>query len=157
MKITVTPRLLQIDGARIIFRNFAGRPSDYNAAGDRNFAVVIPDQDIADALIAEGYNVKIRAPRDADDAPLMHLPVKVGFNSYGPNVYLISGNNRRQLFEEDVEMLDKIDILNVDMDLRPHDWSRSGRSGRTAWLQTIEVTQRLDRFAARYAGEESEE
>lgn len=155
MHITFAPRgILQIDDARIIYRNFEGRGDKYNRAGDRNFAVVIPNQDIADALINEGWNVKIKPARDEGDAPFMYLPVKVKFNDRGPVVYLKSGKNLTKLDEESVDCIDNIDILSVDLDVRPFDWDVNGKQGRTAYLQSIQVTQEIDRFAARYAEEE---
>ena len=45
--------MLQIDDARIIFRNFEGREDKYDRKGDRNFALVIPNQEIADQLMEE--------------------------------------------------------------------------------------------------------
>lgn len=151
MKITFAPRgILQIDDARIIYRNFSGAPSKYNREGDRNFAVVIPDQDIADALVNEGWNVKIKPPRDEDDAPFMYLPVKVKFNDRGPTVYLKTGDRVNTLDEESVGILDNVDILGVDLDVRPYDWEVNDKTGRTAYLQSIHVTQKVDRFAARY-------
>ena len=158
MHITFAPRgILQIDDARIIYRNFSGAPSKFNREGDRNFAVIIPDQETADDLIREGWNVKIKPPRDDDDSPFMYLPVKIKFNDRGPSVYLKSGRNRTKLDEEDVCCLDNVDILSVDLDIRPYDWEVNGKEGRTAYLQSILVTQEVDRFAERFAAEESPE
>lgn len=155
MKITFAPRgILQIDEANIIFRNFSGAPSKFNREGDRNFAVRIFDPELADALIAEGWNVKIRPPREDGDEPYMYLPVKIKFNDRGPNVYLMSGKARNKLTEDTIGCLDDIDIANVDLDIRPYDWEVSGKNGRAAYLQSMEVTQEVDRFAERYAEEE---
>ena len=152
MIITYAPRdILQIDNARLIYRNFAGAGSKFNREGDRNFAIIIEDQETANKLAELGWNVKIKPPRDADDEPFMFLPVKVKFNDRGPNVYLISGDNRVTLDEDSVECLDDVDILNVDLDIRPYDWEVNGKSGRTAYLQSICVTQEVDRFAAMVA------
>lgn len=159
MEITFAPRgILQIDDARIIYRNFSGAASKFNREGDRNFAVIIPNQELADKLINEGWNVKIKPPRDEDDEPFMYLPVKVKFNDRGPNVYLITGNKKNQLDEESISCLDDVDILSVDLDIRPYDWviqegTPNEKSGRSAYLQSIAVVQELDRFAERYSEE----
>ncbi len=152
MEITFAPRgILQIDDARIVYRNFSGAPSKFNREGDRNFAVVIETQEQADALIEEGWNVKIKAPRDEGEDPFIYLPVKIKFNDRGPSVYLRSGKAMRKLGEDTVDVLDNVDILSVSMDLRPYDWEVNGKSGRTAYLQSINVTQEVDRFADMYA------
>ena len=152
MNICFAPKnILQIDDARIIFKNFEGRGDKFNREGDRNFSLLIEDPNTADALQREGWNVKIKEGRDEDDGPFMRLPVKVKFTDYGPNVYLISGGRRVELDEESIGMLDQIEIESVDMDLRPYDWDVNGRTGRTAYLQSMQVVQRVDRFAARYA------
>lgn len=151
MKITFAPRnILQIDDARIIYRNFAGEASQFNRAGDRNFSVLIEDEQIANELRDHGWNVKIKQAREEGDTPFMHLPVKVKFNDRGPSVYLVSGNNRVRLDEETIGMLDNIDILGVDLDIRPFDWEVNGKAGRAAYLQSICVTQDIDRFAQRF-------
>lgn len=152
MNITFAPRnILQIDDAKIIYRNFAGAGSKFNREGDRNFAVLIEDEAVAEQLTNEGWNVKIKPPRDEEDSPFMYLPVKVKFNDRGPSVYLKSGNaTPTRLDEESVACLDEIDILGVDLDIRPFDWEVNGKTGRTAYLQSIYVTQEVDRFASRF-------
>lgn len=155
MNITFAPRgIVQIDDARICFRNFSGRPDKYNREGDRNFAVIIDDQEVADALIEQGWNVKIRPPREEGDDPFMYLAVKVKFNDRGPNVYLKTGRATNRLDEESIDCLDNVDILGVDLDIRPYDWEVNGKTGRTAYLQSICVTQDTDRFASRFDEDE---
>ena len=155
MELTFAPRgILQIDDARIVFRNFRGEGGPYNREGDRNFALVIPTEEIADELVAEGWNVKKKDPREEGDDPFIFLPVKIKFNDRGPHVYLKTGDVSNKLDEESVGCLDDIDIRSVSMDIRPYDWEVNGKTGRTAYLQSMEVVQEIDRFAARYAEEE---
>ena len=160
--------IVQIDGARITFKNFAGAPSQYNREGDRNFAIIIPNGDIAEKLVDMGYNVRTKPPRDEEDSEFIYLPVKVKWSTRvvgesdnhrnrGPMIYLRTGTARNLINEDMVGMLDEIDIKNVDMDIRPYDWKVGAKSGRTAYLSAMEVTQNIDRFAARYAEEESPE
>ena len=151
MNITYAPNdILQIDNARIIYRNFAGVGSKFNREGDRNFAVIIPTEEMKDKLIQAGWNVKIKPPRDDQDTPFMYLPVKIKFNDRGPNVYLITGDRKNRLTEGSVGCIDDIDISSVNLDIRPYDWEVNGKGGRTAYLQAMEVIQEIDRFAARY-------
>ena len=155
MNITFAPRgVLQIDEAHIVYRNFKGEGSKYNREGDRNFAVIIDDQDIADQLIDAGWNVKIKPPREDGDSPFMYLPVKIKFNDRGPNVYLMTGRRMNRLDKYSIACLDDVDILSVDLDIRPYDWEVNGKEGRTAYLQSIKVTQNLDRFAADYESDD---
>ena len=158
MEITFAPKdILQIDDARIMFRNFRGEGDKFNREGDRNFVLIIPTEDIADALCKEGWNVKIKDPREEGDTPFMYLPVKVKFNERGPQVYLKTGDRVNKLDEDSVAILDDIDILSVSMDIRPYDWEVNGKTGRSAYLQSIEVIQKIDRFAARYEEDDTRE
>lgn len=155
MNITFAPRgILQIDDARIVYRNFSGFGSKYNREGDRNFAVIIDDEALVEALVDKGWNVKVKPPREDGDRPFAYLPVKVKFNDRGPNAYLVTGKRMNKLDEESISILDDVDIRGVDLDIRPYDWEVNGKAGRTAYLQSIHVTQEIDRFAAKYADEE---
>lgn len=147
MNVTFAPKgIVQIDDCRIIFRNFSGAPSKYNRAGGRNFAVVIPDEETANDLIAKGWNVRVKPPRDEDEEPLRYLPVKIKFNDHSPVVYLRTGTKKTRLDEENVDIIDSIDILSVDLDIRPYNWEMDGKTGQTAYLTAICVTQAVDRF-----------
>lgn len=151
---------VEIEDARLIYKNFAGAPSKYNKEGDRNFCIAIPKQEIADSLVNDknefgvGWNVKVRPPRDVDDDPFMFLKVKVAFNDMGPDVYLITGKKRVRLDEESISCLDHVDISYVDLSIRPYDDEINGKPFRSAYLKSIYVTQNVDRLAARYAEEE---
>ena len=156
MKLTFAENgYLIIDDARIIFRNFSGTESKYNRKGDRNFALVIDSQEICDALVKDvnkygvSWNVKIRPPREEGDTPFMYMPVKVNMEGKGPNIYLKSGDNTRKLTTNNVGILDDIEIESVDLDIRPYDNVVNGKPYRSAYLQAMHVTQRIDRFEAR--------
>lgn len=148
MEITYAPRgILQIDDATIIHRNFSGKGSDFNRDGDRNFSLLIKDEEIARELLAAGWNVKIKEPRNEEEGPFMYLPVKVKFNDRGPNIYVQTNKVRVKLTEENVSMIDNIDISSVDLDIRPYDWClKNGKEGRSAYLQNMRVVQDVDRF-----------
>ena len=155
MELTFAPRgILQIDDARIIFRNFRGEASKFNREGDRNFAVIIPTTEMADALTEAGWNVQVKPPREEGDDPFMYLQVKVKFNERGPAAYLQSGRNTRKLSEDTIGILDRVDIIGVDLDIRPYRYDVNGKTGITAYLQSIKVVQDIDRFAAEMEMEE---
>ena len=153
MQVKFRKDILEIEDARIIYRNFEGVASKFNREGDRNFAVIVPNDEIKDILVEAGWNVQIKPPRDEEDTPFMFIPVKVTFNNRGPAAYLRSGETVTRLNEETIGILDEIDIQSVSMDLRPYDWDVNGKTGRTAYLQAIDVIQNIDRFGDMYAQE----
>lgn len=158
MELAINPRngMLKIEDARIIFRNFAGAASTYNREGDRNFALVIPTEEIAEMLINDknadgaGWNVKIKPSNEEGEPPRMNMMVKVKFNDNGPNIYLKSGKAMIRITEDKVKMLDNIRIQSVDLDIRPYDSIVNGKTYRTAYLAGMKVIQAIDRFTEEY-------
>ena len=150
--------ILKMDDVRIVFRNFSGRGGTYNREVDRNFAVVIEDPDVAAALAEDGWNVKIKEPQEEGDTPFCFLTVKVKFHDenpgLNPKIYLRTGRNMNLLHEDTVNILDDIEIENVDLDIRPYNYNVNGKTGVSAYLLSTCVTQKVDRFMAKYASEE---
>lgn len=144
---------VEIEDARIVFRNFEGREGAYNSAGDRSFSVVLDDA-TADTLIKDGWNVKRKPPREEGDENFNHIPVKVSFKGRPPRIVLITmfkGKPRRtNLDEETCELLDHVDFKTVDLIIRPYEWTVNGKSGIKAYLHAIYATINQDSFEIKY-------
>lgn len=155
MKVTFAENgIAMVDDARIIWRNFSGRPSQYNREGDRNFALIIPNQETADEFLKRGWNVKIKPPREEGEAPFMFINVNVKYGGRrDPEAYLCVGKKKVDLTESTINRLDDVEIDHVIMDLRPYDWSGTGEKC-SAYLQGILVFQNVSRLTARFAEEE---
>jgi hypothetical protein len=143
---------VMMEGVRIIFRNFAGKEGQYNREGDRNFAVLL-DETVANAMTEDGWNIKWLKPRedDEDDTRQAYLPVSVNFKGRPPRIVLITSRGRTNLDEDTVETLDWVDILNVDLIVRPYEWTVNGKSGIKAYLQSIYVTIEEDPLEIKYS------
>lgn len=168
MTKNVADGTILFEGARIVFRNFAGREGPFNQAGDRNFCVLL-DNDVADMLIRDGWNVKTLKPRelDADEEggvpegqPYLQVTVKYrgrkGQAVKPPEIILrttVDGKlkNRTHIGEEEAETLDWVDITNADLIVRPYNWNVGDKGGVAAYLKSMYITTELDVLGAKYA------
>lgn len=140
---------IAVEGARLVFKNFSGAEGMYNAKGKRNFCVLF-DQETADNLASEGWNVKYLKPREEDDEPQAYMEVNVGFGAYPPTLILITGQGKTPLTEEAVSLLDWADLEHVDLILRPYNWDINGKTGVKAYIKAGYFTLREDEFASKY-------
>lgn len=146
----MTNQNVNIENARLLFKNFSGEPGKFNPPGRRNFNVVIP-HDIADQMASDGWNIKYLKARDDGDEDTAILQVRVSFDNYPPRIVLINSVGKTILTEENINLLDWADIANVDLTIRPYNWEMNGRTGVTAYLKSMWVTIREDAFEAKYA------
>lgn len=141
------------ENAEIIWLNFAGREGPFNAAGNREFTVVIPDEKVAQAMLKDGWNVKYRDPREEGDAPNITLTVSVKFGYRPPMIWMITSRSkvRTRLTEDMVAILDVADIKQVDLTVNPSEWEVNGKTGIKAYLKTMYITVVEDDLDYKYA------
>lgn len=144
---------LNIAGARIGFKNFTGLEGAYNKEGERSFAVFLDDE-LAETLSADGWNVKYPKPRDLthdeEDTRQPYLAVEVAFGKFPPKIVTITNDIPKVLSEDEVSTLDWLEIENVDLVINPYHWSVNGNSGVKAYLKAIYATIESDMFSQKY-------
>lgn len=142
---------ITLEGARLIFRNFAGNPDDYNKQGGlRTTGVLIPN-DLAEEMKAEGWNIKYLKPRDPQDEPQAFLTVKCKFGKIKPTIYICTEHGKTLLDEDSVESIDYAEIRDVDIVIRPYEYEPGCIS---AYIKTMYVNIVEDVFADKYRYED---
>jgi hypothetical protein len=146
-------RVIEIENAELLWRNFRGEVGTYNKNGQRSVNIIIPT-DMADPLIRDGWNVRQLPPRDEGDDPLFHLQVKVSYGQIPPRIITIGSRTQNQtlLTDQTVGALDYADIESVDVVIRPYNWEVNGKRGVAAYLKTMYVVLSEDSFAHKYQG-----
>ena len=145
---------LTLENVKIMFRNFSGKPNEFNAAGSRNFCVEL-DPDLAEELKADGWNIKYTHPRDEEDIAIPYIQVSVKYGDYPPKIYLVTSRNKTLLDEDTVGELDRVEIEHVDLIINPYRWTIRDKSGVKAYCKTMYVTIEED-FGGRYSYAEEE-
>lgn len=127
---------LVIDHADIFWTNFRGEEKVakstgkiVNMKGQRNFNVYIYDNDLAEELIDTGWNVRILPPRNEGDEVMYALSVELKWKDRNgdylnegllPLVHLEGTNGETDLTEDTVGILDRTDLSDTGVVIRPH-------------------------------------
>lgn len=146
----------KIEDVRIIFRNFTGEEGMYNRKGDRNFAIVIPE-DLVQDMLNEGWNVKRLKVRDDDPKAIgdAYVSVAINFKNRPPLIKLITrkgGNNIQLTLPEDqLDALDWVEIETADVVINPFEYNINGNSGVKAYLKELFITQAVSVLEEKYS------
>lgn len=138
-----------IENAILAFKNFAGKEGKWNPEGNRNFCILLND-DIADSLKEDGWNVKYLSPKDENESPQPYIKVSVRYDKIPPKIIVITSRGKSQLKEEEVNMLDWADIEYVDLIITPYFWNKNKETGIKAYLKSMYVTLTEDEFEKKY-------
>lgn len=154
------PANLLFENADVKWTNFMGREGDFNSKGDRNFCVFFDDQ-MAERLEREGWNVKRTKIKEEGDVPKPYLQIKVEYNKgRPPGVHLIKnqGTKRIELTADTVGVLDALDVKNWDLVISPSPWGPiNGNVGIAAYLKQAFVTIDENPIELKYMDLESDQ
>lgn len=140
-----------LEDVRIGFLNFAGREERFNRKGIRNFCIFLPE-DIAEAMAADGWNIKYLKAREEEpeSGPQAYIKVEVSYRIRAPKIFMVTSRGKTPLGEGEVSMLDWVDITKVDLILNPSYWSVEGNTGIKAYLQSMYITIEEDELDLKY-------
>ena len=147
------PVVINIENARLAFRNFSGKEGTFNPAGRRNFCVFL-DSKVAEDLTKMGWNIRWLKPRNPEDETQAYLQVAVSYKAIPPKIVLITKRNKTTMAESSIHILDWAEMENVDLVVRQYNWkfpSKEGeKTGVKAYLKTMYVTLVEDEFESKY-------
>ena len=112
------------------------------------------DEDLAHQLIEDGWNIKVKPPRDDGGDPSYELPVEARYNHIPPKIWMITSHGRTLLDEMTVGQLDYADILEVSVIVKGREWEPGKIK---AFCRKMYVKIEEDEFEAEYLYGDEEE
>jgi len=130
---------IRVSDAEIAFKNFAGQARRFNAAGARNFHLVL-DTDTAINLENLGWNISWHDPKREDEIRWASLKVAVRFDMFPPTITAktIGTNVRVPLNESTVGVLDWAELDHIRLMITASFWENAkGEHGYKAYLSRM--------------------
>lgn len=146
-------QIVKFPNARLMFRNFRGAKMNYNKEGDRNFCVVLTEEE-ASMYDEMGLNVRVYEPKSGDGDPITYLKVTVSYKyeDRAPEVVMIKSNGKTYLKESGVGELDFLRLENIKLILQASFYTGDdGKPHCTVYLKTMYAKVIEDEFAAEFA------
>ena len=149
---------LVIDDAILRFHNFAGAQTEFNAKGNRNIDVILPDKEMAEMMGEKGWNVKIRKPRNEDEDPYYTLNIKINMESrWPPKIFQVNRSNQVQYDAEMVDGMDDINMQDIGLVINGSEWESQFGHGIKAYLDQMYFRIKPGVFGHKYDIEEEPE
>lgn len=155
------PDRFKLEDHKIMFKNFTGRKTDYNREGDRNFCVILTDEE-ADELASKGWNVRVKEFDDGSRRNTLQLAVRYSIERFRPTVVMVTPKGdkfkKTHLDETTVAVLDSATIVSADVKVNPSPWANArGGSGIKAYLMEGYFVIEPDEFDEKYPDADEDE
>lgn len=154
------PQDAYFENVSILYKNFAGRQTQFNSAGARNFSIEILNLGVAQDLYNKGYKIKDIRLKEGEEPSQQRwqMPVKVSYNGWSvPQVYRVmkdlqtgEDSGLLPLTESTISVLDSTPILSADILIRGAFFDYLGNVGFQTYLKTIYVRADEHVIDARY-------
>lgn len=123
-------------------RNFSGEEKTskttgkiVNREGQRNFNIIIPDEQFAQDMLNDGWNVQYWEPRKEGQIPYYYLQIKVNINSkWPPKIIVKSDKATLHITEDNINQLDRDEFDYIDISFQPSHYDVNGKTGISAYL-----------------------
>lgn len=143
---------IELEDAQIkwAFSHFDGREDTFNAEGEHNFTVILPEE-TAKKLLSEGWNIRTMDGYEEGDPEEYHLKVKISYKYEPPKVYLIKGDRKIRATQRDLADITRATCEQIDVIITPSRWVHGQNSGITAYAKELYATVKQSRFSERYS------
>ena len=140
-------KLLKIDSPELFMINFSGRPTDNNPQGHRQFSMVIPSEEMAEDMKADGWSVWYTKESDKYGGPKPCITVEMRFHHekdleyLNPKIYRCTRKKPEGvlLTEDLVSDLDRDEIEDTILWINPSRWNVNGKTGIKAYVDSLWV------------------
>lgn len=141
---------IELDDARIIYANFTGERSRYNASGTRNFCVLIPFE-MEQQLLADGWYLKYLTPREEGAMPQPYIKVNISDRFGVPPMSIVSYRGERILNSlDELDALKSAGIRQASVVIKPHRYTTDdGETHFNGYLEEMRIVLREPRFVGR--------